>query len=352
MKSAIADRIVSNVAIAVIAFSLAVGIHPATSGKDAVVEVLIGPTTPVPEKTAASNLINPFAIEFAASGDMVIVEYEGGRILSWNAETGLRHLAGDGVPGYVDGPAKQARFNQLHNLAILADGSMLLSDHVNHAIRKYDPATEMVSTLAGNGKPGPAATSVHVSATTFNQPICVALAPDKSSALVADINNRRIRRIELGTGMVSIVAGNGTKGLPEDGGVAIDSPLLDPRGAIENVAGEIFVMERNGHRLYRIDSAGTITTVVGSGKAGRQDGAALEATMNGPKHLCFGPGGTIYIADDNNHAVRKYDPQAGTLTTVDLGSYKLNRPHGVCVHDGWLYIADSFHHRVLRVSLD
>ena len=57
------------------------------------------------------------------------------------------------------------------------------------------------------------------------------------------------------------------------------------------------------------------------------------------------------MADDLNHAIRKYDPQAQTLTTVDLGEYTLSRPHGVCVHQGWLYIADSYHHRVLRVKL-
>ncbi len=316
-----------------------------------VVEVLIGPETPIVEKNQQSQLKTPFAVEFAANGDMLIVEYDGGRILSWHEGHGLTHLAGDGQSGYVDGPAKTARFNQLHNLAILADGSVLLSDHVNHAVRKYDPNTELVSTVAGNGKPGPMSAKVKAAEATFNQPICVSLTPKKDTLLIADINNRVIRRWDFATGLITIIAGNGTKGVPADGAISVDSPLLDPRGAIENEAGEIYLIERNAHSLRRIDAKGTITTIAGTGKAGDRDGDALMAQLNGPKHLCFGSDGCVFIADDNNHAVRKYDPRTKMLTTVALGEYKLNRPHGVCVHGDWLYIADSFNNRILRVRL-
>ncbi|MGV3484729.1 MAG: hypothetical protein ACO1RT_09955 [Planctomycetaceae bacterium] len=315
------------------------------------VEVLVGPSSPAPAKDEASELNAPFAMEFTADGDMMIVEYDGGRVWSWREGQGLTHLAGDGVLGYVDGPAKQARFNKLHNLVIMADGVLILSEHLNHTVRKYDPATKTISTLLGNGKPGSAAESVAASSATFNQPICVALTPDRSSLLIADIGNRRIRRLHFESGLVTVVAGNGERGVPADGSLATASPLVDPRGAIQNEAGEIFLIERGGHALRKIDTAGKITTLAGDGKAGHRDGDALKGQLNGPKHLCFGPDGSVFMADDTNHAVRRYDPRAKTLTTVDLGDYKLNRPHGVCVHQGWLYIADSYHHRVLRVKL-
>ena len=316
-----------------------------------VVEVLIGPSDPAPAKGALSDLDTPFAVEFNALGEMLIVEYEGGRLLSWTAQNGLNHFAGNGKAGYVDGPAKSAEFNKLHNLVILADGSVLMSDHLNHAVRKYDPKTNLVSTLSGNGKPGPAVDSVSASAATFTQPICVSLTPDQKSILIADIGNRCIRRLELETGLVTIIAGNGQSGSPEDGGVAKTSPLRDPRGAIQNDLREIVLIERGGHAVRKIDTAGKITTIAGTGKAGHVDGDALAAQLKGPKHLCFGPNGVVFIADDENHAIRKYDSSTKTLSTVDLGEYKLQRPHGVCVHDGWLYIADSYQNRVLRLKL-
>lgn len=335
----------------VVNLSLAIVADRPLNADQPLVEVLVGPTATDPGQDAASELNAPFAMEFDADGDMIIVEYDGGRIFSWRQGRGLTHLAGDGKLGHVDGPAKNARFNKLHNLAILDDGEVILSEHLNHAVRKYDPATKTISTLLGSGKPGPADLSVAAPAATFNQPICVSLTPGQDSLLIADIGNRRIRRLQFDTGVVTVVAGNGDRGVPADGAIATESPLVDPRGAIENEAGEIFLIERNGHALRKIDAEGTITTLAGSGKAGHRDGEALAAELNGPKHLCFGVDGSVFLADDMNHAVRKYDPQSKTLTTVDLGDYKLSRPHGVCVHDGWLYIADSYHHRVLRVKL-
>lgn len=318
---------------------------------ETIVEVLIGPAEPIPKKDSLSDLNNPFAIEFTADGVMMIVEYEGGRVLSWTRENGLSHLAGMPEAGYRDGAAKSALFNKLHNLAILHDGSMLLSDHLTHTIRKFDPASKIVSTYSGTGNSGPVIEDVAIASATYNVPICVALTPDKQSLLVADIGNRRIRRIHFESGIVSTIAGNGKKGKPADGSVASESPLLDPRAAIQNAEGEIFILERNGNALRKIDSSGKITTIAGDGTAGPRDGNALTAQMNGPKHLCFDMNGNIFIADDANHAVRKYDPVNKTLTAVDLGEYKLSRPHGVCVHEGWLYIADSYQNRVLRVKL-
>jgi len=323
----------------------------AATGAEGDLEVLVGPAQPIPPRTFSSELDTPFAIEFDSAGRMLIVEYDGGRLLAWTKKGGLVHLAGDRSAGYRDGEAKLAAFNKLHNLAILADDTVLLSDHVNHAIRKYDPSSDTISTYAGNGKSGAAKDGVQVKDAVFDQPICVALSPDQNKLLVADINNRVLRSINLPGGLVSIVAGNGTKGHIVEGAVATQTPLDDPRAAIQNDAGEIWFVQRNAHSLHKIDADGLVTTVAGDGKPGQTDGKANQAKFNGPKHMCFGPGGTVFIADDNNHAIRKYDPATHAVSTVDLGEYRLNRPHGVCVNDGWLYIADSFHHRILRVKL-
>ncbi|HBJ38071.1 MAG TPA: hypothetical protein DDZ51_25605, partial [Planctomycetaceae bacterium] len=83
------------------------------------VEVLIGPPEPVPPASAKSVLVEPFAMEFDAKGTMVIVEYTGGRVLTWSEDAGLQHVAGGPELGYVDGKAMDARFNKMHNLVIL-----------------------------------------------------------------------------------------------------------------------------------------------------------------------------------------------------------------------------------------
>ncbi len=315
------------------------------------VEVLIGPTEPTPPGDAKSELNAPFAMEFNQQGEMIVVEYDGGRLLSWSPQQGLSLLAGDGKPGLVDGPAGRARFNKLHNLAIASDGRYLLSDHENHSIRIYDPATKLVSTLAGNGTAGPAVGKTTQSEARFRQPICISLSPTRDSLLIADIDNRVIRRLSVDDKTLTIVAGNGTRGKPIAGELAIQSPLSDPRGAIEDESGNLYLIERGGNSLWQIDLQGRLKPLAGGGAAGLTDGPLGKSKMNGPKHLCFGPSGIIFIADDNNHAVRYYDPKTEQLATVDFGSYRLNRPHGVCFHDNALYVADSYHHRILRVRL-
>lgn len=344
-----AMRLHSHRFASVLLLAAAIAVTPALRAAE--VEVLVGPPEPVPPATAKSVLVEPFAMEFDAEGTMVIVEYTGGRVLTWTEDGGLKHVAGGPEQGYIDGEALNARFNKLHNLVILPTGKMILSEHLNHTIRQYDPVDKTVTTFSGNGKQGPAVASVGVDAATFNQPICVMAAPDYSSLLVADIGNHVIRRIDLASGLVTIVAGTGKKGNPVDGAMAKESALVDPRGAIENAEGEMYVISRGGHMLWKIDREGKISRVAGNGKPGLVDGGLNESQLNGPKHLCFGASGEVYLADDVNDAVRKFDPKTGVLSTVDLGDYKIKRPHGVLVREGWLYIADSFQHRILRVKL-
>ena len=314
------------------------------------VQVIRGPATPDPGKLQPGELNAPFAVDFDREGRMVIVEYDGGRVLRLTADGDLQHLAGDGNVGYVDGAATKAQFNKLHNLAIAADGRMYLSDHLNHAVRCYDPSSQTVTTVAGDGTEGFRGDGGPARQARFRQPICVTLAPDGNSLLVADIGNRRIRQISLQKQTIETIVGIGEKGTPEDGTPADYAPLVDPRAVAAAPDGSLYILERGGHAL-RVVRRGRVHTVAGTGRAGHTDGDALQSQLNGPKHMDVAPDGRVFIADDNNHAIRCYDPRARTLSTVDLGDYRLNRPHGVRVHDDQLYIADSYHHRILRTPL-
>ena len=321
-----------------------------------VVQVIVGSELPDPSQdasvlTSQGPLNTPFAVCFEPDGAMWIVEYDGGRLWKRLADGTLVHVAGDGQLGYADGSAKAARFNKLHNVIRLADGRLLMSDHRNHAIRCYDPKTDLVSTYAGSGDSGFSGDGDLVAGARFDEPICIERSKDYATLLIADIRNNRIRIVNVASGTIETLAGTGKRARSTEGGIAKNEPLFDPRAAITDDQGGYYVLERSGNRLLSIDSSGVIRTVAGSGETGLIDGPALEACMNGPKHMCLGPNGVVFIADDNNDVVRKYDPAAKTLTTVDLGAYKLDRPHGVAVWDGWLYVADSYHHRILRVPL-
>src|SRR5947199_118890 len=141
---------------------------------------------------------------------------------------------------------------------------------------------DRVVVVAGGGDGGPAREA------KFGGVYCLAIDPRGDKMYVADLDNRRIRAIDLKTMIVSTVAGNGQKGLPADGAEAAKAPLLDPRAVAVDGKGNVYILERSGNALRVVDRQGRIRTVVGTGKPGAtgDDGDARQATLNGPKHLC------------------------------------------------------------------
>ncbi|HBU38142.1 MAG TPA: hypothetical protein DEB70_10110 [Planctomycetaceae bacterium] len=324
-----------------------------TNATEPVVQVLIGSHDPDPgKKISPGKLSYPFGIDFDSAGNMIIVEYKGGRIFKRTPMGELSQIGGLGRAGYEGdgGPVAEASFHDMHNVAIGPDDSLYISDHANHAIRRVDNRGN-ISTYAG-GTAGFAGDGKTVEDAKFNMAISVSISPDKKSLLVADIKNHRIRQITLSSGRVETIAGNGTRAVPADGINATTAPLVDPRAAAYDRAGNLYIVERGGNALRVVDTKGKVRTVAGSGKRGKADGFGKKATFNGPKHLAIDSAGVVYIADDNNHLVRCFNPKTGVVTTVlGAGEFKLNRPHGVQIHNGSLYIADSWNHRVVRLKL-
>lgn len=304
----------------------------------------------------ASPLDFPFGAGFDAAGNLYVVEYDGGRVLKQTPAGELSVVAGQkGAKGYSGdgGPAEKATFNAMHNLAVTPAGDLYIADSFNHVVRKIDAKTGMISTFAGTGEAGFSGDGGPANEATFNDIMCVAFNPSQDTLYLADLRNVRIRAIDMKTNLVRTVAGNGKKGIPEDGALAVESPLADPRAVAVDSQGHVYVLERNGNALRVVTPDGRIRTVAGTGKPGDLDGPALQAQLRGPKHLCIGPNDIVFIADDTNAKVRRYDPEAKTVATVLGGadsSIQLNRPHGVWVEEGVLYIVDSGHNRVLRVE--
>ena len=137
--------------------------------------------------------------------------------------------------------------------------------------------------------------------------MCVSLNPSNDKLYIADLKNRRIRVIDLETGIVTTIAGNGEKGVPADGSVATESPLVDPRAVAVDSNNHVYVLERGGHALRVVTPDGRIRTVAGIGKPGDADGPALEARLKSPKHLAIDANDRVIIADDQNARIRLYD---------------------------------------------
>lgn len=334
--------------------------------------------TPAARKTSlvaggpapATRLVAPFGIDFAADGSTYVVEMaKGERLRRIDADGRVLTLAGTGQKGDAgdDAGGLLAAFNGMHSLAVGADGTVYLADTWNNRIRTYDPRTGVVKAFAGTGGKGFAGDGGSADKAEFGGVFCVALDAGKRHLYVADLDNRRVRKIDIRSRAVTTVAGNGEKGVPKDGEKATTQPLVDPRAVAADKDGNVYVLERGGHALRVVDKEGRIRTVAGTGKAGRAGtgGDAKKAELNGPKHLCVDKDGSVLIADTENHRVVWYGPVSGKLDILagtgakgrgdpagDPRQVALNQPHGVTVHPktGAVYVADSSNDRVLKIE--
>ena len=304
-----------------------------------------------------SPLQNPFGVDFDSKGNMYVVELGGGRIHRIDEKGLLTTIAGDGSRSYLGdgGPAANATFNGMHNCAITKDDQLLIADSWNHCVRRIDLGSGRIDTLIGTGDEGFSGDQGPAADATFNFVMCITLDPHKTLLQIADLKNRRIREVDLRTGVVMTVAGNGQRGVPKDGNRAVDSPLVDPRAVVSDHLGQTYILERAGQTLRVVDAGGKITTVAGTGEKGFRDGPARQATFGSPKHLCVDDRGRVYIADDQNAAIRRYDPSTKMVETIlgrGIGDerIRLSNPHGVCFYAGDLYVVDSGNHRILRIK--
>jgi sugar lactone lactonase YvrE len=246
-------------------------------------------------------------------------------------------------------------------------GDLYVVDRLNAVVRKVDGRTGVISTVAGTGKRGSSGDGGPGSRATLDEPNDCCL-DGKGGLLIADVRAWRVRRLDLEAGTITTFAGTGrprgkwTREDKGDGGPATKAVLHGARAVCVDGRGNTYVCEREGNAIRKVDARGTITTLAGTGKRGYKDGPAAGALFNGPKGVRCGPAGNVYVVDTENHAIRRIDVKALRVATVaggrrgpggDGGEARkagLARPHG-CVLDkkGTLYIADSDNHRVRRV---
>jgi sugar lactone lactonase YvrE len=336
------------------AFALSIGSIPAA--KPAVKVECVAGCGGTPDGSAEkAQLIEPFGVAFDKQGNWYICEYKGQRITKVDTRGRLTNFAG--------GEGNQPSFHDPHGVVISKDQQMYIADTLNHRAIRIDLKTKQSSVIAGNGQASYSGDGGPAVNATFNQLYAVDLNRANDKLYITDLRNRRIRLLNLKSGVITTIAGNGQQGIPVDGAMASESPLVDPRAATIDSKGNLYILERGGNALRVMDRAGRIRTLIGPANPPRSKNGQ-ERELNGPKQLCVDLRDNVIIADAENHLIRKYDPKDGTTVIIagtgKVGSQlsaddplqtQLNRPHGVFVHSsGALYLSDSNNHRILKLS--
>ena len=313
------------------------------------------------------KLADPFAVDFDAAGNAYICEMTNNRVVKVDASGQLNVFAGTTKKGHTGdgGPAKEATLDGPHHLLVLKNGDVLVADTWNGSIRRIDAHTTTISTMAGTGQRGFGGDGGVANKAQFSGVYCLALDAAQKNLYIADLENRRVRAIDLTSKLVRTVAGNGRKGIPQDGSDAALGPLVDPRAVTVAMNGDLYILERGAHVVRVVDTKGKIRTVVGTGKPGpwTPNENPLEVTLKGPKHLFADRDGSVLIVDSENDVIRRYLPRENKVLRVagtgkrgaalnsDPLKTELRHPHGVSVDaKGRIYISDSMNSRVLRVE--
>jgi sugar lactone lactonase YvrE len=314
-----------------------------------------------------AKLHEPFGVAFDQKGDGYICEHEGQKIIKVDSQGLISLFAGFGVLSFGGKiqQTNQAAFNHPHGLVIAQDQQMYVADTLNHRVQKIDLKSGEISTIAGTGEAGFSGDGGPAIRAAFNGIYSIDVTQAGDRIYLADLENRRVRWVDLKSGVVRTLAGNGAQGVPADGVDAVNAPLVDPRAVAADSKGKVYILERGGNALRVVDSRGKITTLIGPNKDRQSPHSVSETNdLNGPKHLCIDLQGNVIIADTENHLVRKYDPDNKKLTVIagtgekgdrlvpdDPLKTQLNRPHGIFVHStGALYISDSGNNRILKMT--
>jgi NHL repeat len=317
-----------------------------------------------------AQLNQPFHCDLDPAGNLLIAEAGNHCVRKVDARTGtISTVAGTGKKGYTGdrGPATKATFNEPYAVVADAGGSLFIVDRLNAVIRKVDGGTGVVTTVAGTGKKGYSGDGGPGNRAMLREPNDCCL-DGKGGLLIADVSDSRVRRLDLTTGTITTFAGTGpTKTRPAraalgDGGPATRAVIDQARAVCVDGSGNTYICERRGNRIRRVDAKGIITTVAGTGAKGAKDGPGTEATFNGPKAIRCDRAGNIHVVDTENHSIRKVEAGTWRVSTV-AGGHKgpggdggnalkagLDRPHGCVISkEGIIYIADTNNHRVRRV---
>jgi sugar lactone lactonase YvrE len=305
----------------------------------------------------AARFNDPSDVATDSSGNVYVADTNNHTIRKITPAGVVSTLAGlAGTSGSADGAGSAARFNLPAGLTVDASGNVYVADTYNHTVRKVT-ATGMVSTVAGLAGTSGSADGTGGNA-RFNYPsgVCVDSA---GNLYVADTNNFTIRKITP-AGVVSTVAGlAGVGGISDGTGSA--ARFSSPEGVTVDGSGNLYVTDTDNHTIRKITPAGAVTTLAGlAGTSGGGDGSGSVAQFQYPSDLTVDSTGILYVADTDNHTIRKITPVglvgtvaglAGSSGSTDgVGSAaRLFYPTGVAIDgSGNVYVADTNNHTIRK----
>lgn len=324
----------------------------------------------------SAQLYQPSCVALDTAGNLYIGDLASNTIRKVTAATGVISLyAGNGKASYSGdgGPATAASMYAPTACALDSAGNLYVADDANSVIRKISASTGIITTVAGNGVnagtsggafngDGGLATNAEL-----NHPFGVAV--DSSGNLfISDTSNQRVRKVDAETGIITTVAGNGTYGY-SGSGKATEVMLGNPENLVLDGSGNLYIAEQGSCVIAKLAlTAGTITTVAGTGKCGSSvvlgdGGSALKAILTGPDGIALDGAGNLFISDTGSSRVREVDAAHGVIFTV-VGSKqgfagdggpsnhaKLSNPYGLSFDsEGNLYIADSGNGAIRKVK--
>jgi uncharacterized protein (TIGR03437 family) len=262
-----------------------------------------------------AQLNSPQGLATDAAGNLYIADTQNHRVrkvangtISTVAGNGTAGLAGDG------GAAASAQLNAPFGVTVDAAGNLYIAEFGNNRVRKV-ATNGNISTLAGNGVSGYSGDGGQAASARLNGPQGVAV-DSAGNVYIADAANNRVRKVAP-NGVISTVAGNGAAGVSGDGGLAVNALVGNPVAVATDSVGNVYIADGSA-RVRKLFLSGIITTIAGAGARGYSGdgGSAPTARLNGPSALAVNAGGTVWVADTFNNAVRLLQ-FAGGGTKVD-----------------------------------
>ena len=295
-------------------------------------------------------------------GDVFIAESRAARIRRVSPGGIITTVAGNGIRGFSGdgGPATDAQLNGPAGMAIDSTGNLFFAE-VNR-VRKVSPSG-IITTVAGNGLPGYSGDGGPATSARLSTPYGIAV-DGNGNFYISDHGNSCVRKVSS-SGIITTVAGSGSFGFSGDGGPATNAQLNGTLAVAVDNAGNLFIDDHNNRRIRKVSPSGIITTVAGAG-AGLGDGGLAKNAQVGPAAgLALDNAGNLFIADTGHLRIRKIGTD-GIITTVagtggpmpgfsgDAGPATDAQLHPVAIvvdGAGSLFIADDLNHRVRKVSV-
>ncbi|WP_328911175.1 thioredoxin-like domain-containing protein [Streptomyces sp. NBC_00234] len=261
----------------------------------------------------------------------------------------VRRSFGSGERGLVDGGPDEVRFSEPQGLAVLPDGRVAVADTVNHAIRALDLETGLTVTLAGTGRQWWQGAPSHGPArdVDLSSPWDIAWFGDRLWIAMAGVH--QLWTYDPETLTVRVAAGTTNEGLVD--GPAAEAWFAQPSGLATSFDGErLWVADSETSALRYVERDGSVRTAVGTGlfDFGHRDGAAEQALLQHPLGVTALPDGSVAVCDTYNHALRRYDPESGEVTTL---ATDLREPSDAVLVEGDLVVVESARHRLTRLRL-